>query len=271
MRDWKHHCAAVIPCFNEAAHIGTVVAGVRRHLSRVLVVDDGSTDATAEMARGAGAEVLRRSVNGGKGAALRAGWQQACERGFGWVLMLDGDGQHPADEIPRFFDGAADGARLVVGNRMGHCEAMPWVRRKVNRWMSKQISSLAGIAMPDSQCGFRLAHLETLLQMPLATRHFEIESEMLVAFAAAGQRIEFVPVRAVYKTGASKIRPVADACRWFRWRMAHSWERRRPPGVFVCPPLPVNLPDKLDVRLLLPLRAAGRAAIRRRDGAWSEQ
>jgi glycosyltransferase involved in cell wall biosynthesis len=226
--DWKRQCAAVIPCFNEAAHIGAVVAGVKKILPNVIVVDDGSTDATARLAKNSGATILSLKKNSGKGAALRAGWKFARELDFDWILMLDGDGQHAADDIPKFFD-AVDktNAALVVGNRMENSAAMPWLRRKVNQIMSKRISRLTGAPLPDSQCGFRLAHLETLLQLPFSASRFEIESEMLVAFLAAGHEIEFVPVQTIYKNAASKIRALPDTCRWLRWQFAQCKPQRR--------------------------------------------
>lgn len=219
--DWKRECVAVVPCFNEAEHIGTVIAGVQKHLPKVIVVDDGSTDTTAEQAKAAGAEVVRRPRNCGKGAALRAGWRRGQELGFTWALMLDGDGQHAADDIPHFLE-CAEKSRtpLIVGHRMENPEAMPWLRRKINRWMSKRLSRLTGVRLPDSQCGFRLAHLETLLRLPLRANRFEIESEMLVAFLAARQRVEFVPTQVIYKTSASRINPFTDTWRWLRWRLA---------------------------------------------------
>ena len=219
--DWKCQCATVIPCFNEAAEISEVVAGVKRFLPNVIVVDDGSTDATAGLAKNSGAKVLSLKKNSGKGAALRAGWKFARELDFNWILMLDGDGQHAADDIPKFFYGAEKTkAALVIGNRMENSAAMPWLRRKVNQFMSKRISRLTGAQLPDSQCGFRLAHLETLLRLPITANHFQIESEMLVAFLAAGSKIEFVPVQTIYKNAASKIRPLPDTWRWLRWQFA---------------------------------------------------
>ncbi len=219
--DWKQNCVAVIPCFNEAERIGAVVAGVLLHLPRVMVVDDGSTDATADCARRAGAGVLRLPCNTGKGAALQAGWRHARQHGFTWVLLLDGDGQHAAADIPHFFAQAeTSGCRLVIGNRMNHAAAMPWLRRQVNRWMSRRISRLTGMELPDSQCGFRLAHLEPLLEMPIQANRFEIESAMLVAFCRAGFRVEFVPVRTIYQNEISHIHPVTDTWRWLRWRRA---------------------------------------------------
>ena len=219
--DWQRECAAVIPCFNEAARIGTVVAGVQKHLAKVIVVDDGSTDATAKEAGAAGAEVIRLAGNSGKGLALQSGWRRAREAGFAWVLMLDGDGQHADEDIAAFFACAAQtGAALVVGNRMGNAAAMPWLRRQTNQWMSKRISGLTGAVLPDSQCGFRLAHLETLLALPISARRFEIESAMLVAFLNAHRRIEFVPIQTIYHGRPSKIKPFADTARWLRWRLA---------------------------------------------------
>lgn len=219
--DWKRQCAAVIPCFNEAGRIGSVIREVRRHLPHVMVVDDGSTDETSEESAAAGAVVLRLSSNGGKGCALQAGWRHARHSGFAWALSLDGDGQHAGDDIPKFFSCAEQtAARLVIGDRMGRRERMPRVRRWANFWMSRWLSNLTGAALPDSQCGFRLTHLNTVLQMPLAARHFVIESETLVAFLAAGERVEFVPIKVIYGVERSKICPLLDTWRWMRWRAA---------------------------------------------------
>jgi glycosyltransferase involved in cell wall biosynthesis len=216
--DWKKDCAALIPCFNEASGVGEVVRTVREHLPNVLVVDDGSTDATAAAARVAHAEVVRHAVNRGKGAALRVGFQHLRDGGFHWALTLDGDGQHAADDIPRFFSCAErTGAQLVIGNRMAQAHRMPWVRRRVNRWMTRRLSRRARVSLLDSQCGFRLVSLEGLASVPLLTDHFEIESELLLAFLRAGLQVEFVPVQTIYRPGGSKIHPVVDTWRWLRW------------------------------------------------------
>lgn len=219
--NWQRECAAVIPCFNEAAHIQRVVNTVREYLPTVIVVDDGSTDRTAQKANFAGAEILRLSRNSGKGAALRQGWRRARDLGYPWVLMLDGDAQHAATDIPKFFSHAqTTGADLVVGNRMNQIRDMPLIRRWANQWMSQRISRLAGRELPDSQCGFRLARVESLLQLSLRASRFEIESEMLLSFLAAEKQVEFVPVRTIYETRASKINPLTDTWRWLRWSKA---------------------------------------------------
>jgi glycosyltransferase involved in cell wall biosynthesis len=219
--DWRRTCAAVIPCYNEAPRIFGVVRAVQDYLPSVIVVDDGSTDGTAEKAAAAGAEVVQLPFNSGKGTASRCGWKRAESLGFQWVLMLDGDGQHAPSDIPTFFDCAREtGASLVIGNRMNDVATMPRVRRWANRWMSRRLSRLTGQTLPDSQCGFRLAHLPALLALPLRTSRFEIESEMLLAFSTTGQTPAFVPVQTRYESHASKINPATDSWRWLRWRLA---------------------------------------------------
>ena len=196
----------------------------------MIVVDDGSTDQTAHAAQSAGAEVLSSAdqlgvpasaaqpVRRGKGAALLAGWNRAAELGFRWALNLDGDGQHSPADIPNFFrDLPNDQPALVIGNRMHNPNAMPWLRRKVNRWMTARLARRAGLPLADSQCGFRLVYLGSLAQMALATRHFEIESELILAAARLGVPIKFVPIQVIYKQGSSKIHPLLDTLRWFRW------------------------------------------------------
>lgn len=215
---WPDACLVILPCNNEASTIGFVVEGVRAFLPNVLVVDDGSRDATAMQATKAGAEVLGHGKNCGKGAALRSGWEWAAKRNYTWVLFMDGDGQHLPTDIPALLAaGESTGATLVIGNRMQNPENMPWLRRRVNRWMSKRLSGLCNQPVPDSQCGFRLVRLDILQRLAPCTDRFEIESEVLVAFARAGERIAFVPVHSRYQGEQSKIRPLHDSWRWLRW------------------------------------------------------
>src|SRR5438093_134347 len=107
--DWANTCAVVIPCLNEAETIARVVSAVRQVLPAVIVVDDGSSDATADRATVAGATVLRHGQPKGKGAALRAGWSHALKSGFLWALSMDGDGQHAPEDIPAFLTRASQG------------------------------------------------------------------------------------------------------------------------------------------------------------------
>jgi len=223
-------CMAVIPCFNEGVSIAALVAAVRHHLPCVLVVDDGSTDDTANLAHGAGAAVVSHERNSGKGAALRTGLSLALKQGFEWALTLDGDGQHAPEDLPALLRCAGrTGASLVIGSRMHNARAIPWLRRQVNRWMSRKLSRRAGRHLPDTQCGLRLIHLATWAALPLHTKRFEVESETLMAFLTAERRVEFVPIQVIRSGRNSHIRPVTDSFRWWRWwwnldRPATSWD-----------------------------------------------
>jgi glycosyltransferase involved in cell wall biosynthesis len=212
--------AAVVPCYNEAGSISAVVRGIGKYVPTIVVVDDGSSDATGVRALEAGALVLRHERNRGKGAALNTGLKAAWKKGFRWAVLLDGDGQHAPEDIPAFRVRAENtGADLVIGNRMQHAELMPWLRRAVNRWMSRELSRLAGTPLPDTQCGFRLMSLAAWRSLEFNTTHFEVESEMTLAFARAGHRVEFVPVQPAQCKRPSRIRPLVDTWRWLRWRL----------------------------------------------------
>ena len=218
----------VIPCYNEGASIGALVREARQHVPLVLVVDDGSTDDTSAAAAAVGATVVRHERNLGKGAALKTGLSKALTRGFEWGLTMDGDGQHMPQDAPAFLRCAEQtDALLVVGNRMHNPQAIPWLRRHVNRWMSRRLSERARQLLPDSQCGYRLVNLKVWAGVPLRTDHFEFESELLLAFVRAGYRVEFVPIQVVGRGRSSHIRPVADSLRWWRWwrQLDHSATR----------------------------------------------
>jgi glycosyltransferase involved in cell wall biosynthesis len=217
--NWRNTTAAVIPCYNEASTIPQLVQDTRNHIPHVFVVDDGSRDSTASEALAAGAFVLRHPQNRGKGAALQTGLSTASQRGFQWTMLLDGDGQHCPEDIPRFLSCAdTTGAPLVIGDRFRQPRSMPWLRRTVNVWMSRELSRLAGYPLADTQCGFRLVNLAAWRALPFRTLHFEVESEMVLSFVRASRRIEFVPVQVLPRTRPTHIRPLLDTWRWFKWR-----------------------------------------------------
>jgi glycosyltransferase involved in cell wall biosynthesis len=208
------NAVAIIPAFNEARSIGDVVSGLHGVVSHVLVVDDGSTDQTAARARAAGAEVLSRGTNTGKGSAVRAGLAHVMTGLFTHVLFLDGDMQHCPSEASRLLDAAErTGADLVLGQRQFSREGMPAARYHANRIGSRALSWFVGAPVEDSQCGFRVCRLEALRDLPLRARGYEIETEMLVKLRRRGARLASVPITAVYGAERSKLRPVRDTTR----------------------------------------------------------
>lgn len=233
------YCAAVIPCLNEAATIGPIVREVLTHVPVVWVVDDGSDDDTGHLAQSAGARVIRHPRPQGKGAALREGVRIAGAEGFHWVLILDGDGQHSTDDIPTLLATAeTTGAPMVVGNRMGQADRLPWLRRQVNRLMSWDLCQWTGTEVPDTQCGFRLVEIAAWNRARPSGEAFLIESGMLVAFAAAGLRVINAPIQVLPRTrGRSHIRSVRDTVAWFRWRRSARRNFRRPDSSSPAPPL----------------------------------
>jgi glycosyltransferase involved in cell wall biosynthesis len=210
--------AAVIPCFNEARTIGPLILRLFQHLNMVVVVDDGSADETSPKAEQAGAIVLQHDRNRGKGAALQTGLSHAYNLGCEWAVTLDGDGQHDPADLPALMQCAEQtGAPLIIGNRMENADAMLWLRRHVNRWMSNKLSRFAGRPLPDTQSGFRVIHLQTWTDLRLSAQRFEVESEMLMAFLAAGHEVEFAPIRTIAAQRRSRIHPLADSLRWWKW------------------------------------------------------
>lgn len=216
---------AVICACNEAAHIEAVVRAAARHVP-VVVVDDGSKDATADVASRAGAWVLRKEQNAGKGAAMVTGFRWAVRSGYKAVVCLDGDGQHDADEIPRFLEKWRAGYDAIFGNRMMDVSTMPATRLAVNRLMGTTVSTLAGYRIADPQCGFRLYSATCLKRLRVKTVRYDAEAEIAVQVARAGFRIVSLPIRTIYQAAIkSKIRPLIDTIRFLRIVVYYSMVR----------------------------------------------
>ena len=208
------HAVAVIPAFNEAATIGQVVEGLRGQVDHILVVDDGSTDVTASVARRAGAEVLAHGTNRGKGHAVRSAIEWLATRDFTHALILDGDMQHLPSEAHLLLEAAArTGVDMVLGQRRFERQAMPASRYYANRLGSRALSRFVGSRFSDTQCGFRVVRVDALRGIRLRARGYEIETEMLVKLSRRRARITTVPVTAVYAGQRSKLRPVRDTTR----------------------------------------------------------
>lgn len=207
----------LIPAYNEASGIADVVVETLSYGYPVLVIDDGSSDGTAEAARIAGAEVLRLEENQGKGAALEHGFTYAAERNCDAVITLDADGQHAPGDLPAFVQAYQTGsAAVLIGNRFGDASTMPLIRRLTNRFMSGLLSQAMGQHVPDTQNGYRLYRLEALRGISLRAHRFEAESEILLHLAQRGIVIGAVPVATIYGAEESKIRPVRDSLRFLR-------------------------------------------------------
>ncbi len=198
--------AVVIPAYNEAATIRDLAERALRVCPRVIVVDDGSTDRTAEILAGVPVQVLRNDRNLGKAASLWRGAQAALAHGVEWIVTLDGDGQHAPEDVSRLVGVAGEHPGcIVIGARLADRAAIPRLRYFANRVAIFWLSWACGQRLEDSQSGFRVypAELFRQLSIPHDRRHgFVFESEILIEAARLGHRCVMAPIAAVYRPNA---------------------------------------------------------------------
>jgi glycosyltransferase involved in cell wall biosynthesis len=191
----------VIPAHNEERFIGSVVLKARKYATAVIVVDDGSTDATAEVARAAGAQVVRHDTNQGKGVALNTGLREADCGDCDAVVVLDGDGQHQADEIPWILAPVLDHqADIVVGSRyLEKRGRVPRHRIWGHQVFTTLTNLLSGTHVTDSQSGFRAFSRQAVSTLIFSSNGFSVESEMQFQAREHGLRLIEAPITAQYE------------------------------------------------------------------------
>ncbi len=182
----------IVPCFNEEITIASIVLKTKRHVDTVLVVDDGSSDSTVELAKEAGAVVLIHLKNKGKGAALKTGFKYALENKFDYIVTIDGDGQHNPDEIPLLLAAMKqNGHDIVIGTRFGPSTEMPSWRKVGKRVLDYATSFGSGGQVTDSQSGFRGFNKKAVesLVTRLNGSAFSAESEQLIKAHDLGLKV----------------------------------------------------------------------------------
>lgn len=216
----------IIPSYNEEKTIGDLVKEISAEGLDILVIDDGSKDRTAELAKASGAHVLINNENEGKGATLKRGFNYATNHKYDAVITMDADGQHdPRDLKPLIDEAKRRKSNLVVGNRMSFYKNMPLIRILTNKFMSLVISLMCQQDVPDTQCGYRFISTDILKKIDLFTSNFEIESEVLVQAAKKGYRIDSFPIKTIYAGQKSQINPFVDTFRFIRFLIKHQFRR----------------------------------------------
>jgi len=208
--------AVVIPALNEAATIRGVVADVLAVCPHVIVVDDGSSDGTAERIADLPVTLLRHAAPRGKGQALRDGFREALAQGHDAVVTMDADGQHAAADVPRLLAAArAFPDHLVIGARLRGREQQPTGRRRANAVADWGISWACGLPVADTQSGQRYYPRRVLERVDLAADDFVFEAAILIVAAReCGLGIVSVPIQVRYpEGGGSHFRPVRDIAR----------------------------------------------------------
>ncbi len=203
----------VIPAKNEAAAIADVVASARSEYpeAEIIVVDDGSTDATADLAEAAGATVVRHPESLGNGAAVKSGARAAK----GEILaLMDGDGQHDPRELGKLLARLDEGYQMAVGARDSGSHA------SVGRWFANGLyneiaSRLTGRRVPDLTSGFRAVRASMFRQfLYLLPNGFSYPTTITMAFLRSGYPVCFEPITAAERSGKSHIRPIRDGIRF---------------------------------------------------------
>lgn len=211
------NACVVIPTYNNARTLERVLQGVYAYTSAVIVVNDGSTDATAEiLARYPQLTTIHFPRNKGKGCALRRGLQEAERRGFDYALTIDSDGQHYPEDIPGFIrDIQANGEALLIGDRNMNQKGIPGKSSFGNRFSNFWFRFETGISLSDTQSGYRLYPLRRLRGIRFYTTKFEFEVEVIVKAAWRGIPIRNIPVKVLYDPAerVSHFRPFRDFTR----------------------------------------------------------
>jgi len=186
---------AVIPAYNEEESIAEIVTGTKKHVDKVLVINDGSTDATEKNARKAGAVVYSHPINRGLGPTILDGYREALRMGADIVLQTDADGQYLTTEIPKLLKPVVENrADMSLGSRFaGEIEHMPGIKKFGNRMFSRFTSFLAGTKITDAQTGFRAMNRE-LLENIIPTGRYTYTQEMIIRASREGYRIQEVPI-----------------------------------------------------------------------------
>ena len=206
---------AVVPCYNEEATIGSVVLKAKHHVNEVLVVDDGSTDDTAKIAKEAGALVVSHKRNGGKSVGIKTGFKYALANGFDYVVTIDGDGQHNPSEIPTVLGNIMNnGYDISIGFRVGNSTEMPKWRRVGKRILDYATGFGNGGFVTDSQCGFRAFNKKAVKSLisKLNGGAFSVESEQLIKAHELGLNVVNTHISCKYKNlNTSTKNPTAHA------------------------------------------------------------
>ncbi len=228
---------AILPAYNEEISIGSVVLRTKQYADRVIVVDDGSLDRTAEVAEMAGAEVIRHPQNRGKGAALKTGFRSLNSPSA--VVTMDTDGQHDPADIPKLVEPILKGeADMVNGSRYlnGNKKDTPLYRRVGQKVLDTATNLDSGLNVTDSQSGFRAFNPDIRDIFRFGANGLAIESEMLADAASAGLRVKEVEIGVRYDVDGSSEHPVAHGVRVLL-KVLHDMELRRPLYYFTAPGL----------------------------------
>lgn len=217
-----------IAAYNEERGLKILLPELKKKCQKILVVNDGSTDKTAEVAQANNVHLLSLPKNSGKGKAIKSAIDYLKNEDFDFLILLDGDSQHKAEDIPRFYNYAKNNSlELVIGNRMHNCSNMPWRRKFLNSFYSKLVSHLSKDQYPDVLCGYRIISRTLLSKLQLQCNGFEIEAELLLEARKQKAKIGFIEISCVYDEEVSHLNLISDTMKIAKFTFPYLIKRIR--------------------------------------------
>jgi glycosyltransferase involved in cell wall biosynthesis len=214
----SHKCCIIIPTYNNRATLAGVIGDALLHTSRIIVINDGSTDGTAEvLERFKDIDVLENKVNRGKGYSLRRAFRFALDKGYDYAITIDSDGQHLVRNLPAFLVKSIQHPdALIIGSRDMNVDNVPLKSSVGKRFSNFWITVMTGLKLSDTQSGFRLYPIRKLAGTRYLSTRFEFEVEVIVRSVWKGLEVETVPVEVYYAPEGERIshyRPFVDFMR----------------------------------------------------------
>jgi glycosyltransferase involved in cell wall biosynthesis len=211
--------AVIIPAFNAAATLPRLLDRTAAIVpaSNIIIVDDGSTDTTADIVARYSVQLIRHERNAGKGAALQTGFTAALQNNFDAVITMDADLQHQPEDIPRFvqmFDLTND--NIIIGSRLHNKKGMPLHRILSNSITTYLVGARTGKNITDSQSGFRFITANVLYRVTLVSNGFEAETEFLIKAASCGFSFGALPIDTIYAGEKSHMTHVATTMNFIK-------------------------------------------------------
>ncbi len=199
---------AGMPAYNEGKYVGTMVLNTRQYVDEVIIVDDGSTDNTSQIAALAGAEVVRHPQNRGYGAAILSIFNEARNKDPDILVILDADSQHNPRDIPDIIQPILNGCDVVIGSRKKQASQIPLYRRFGQKVISGSVNILSKNHLTDSECGFRAFSRKAIFALDLKENGMAISAETIAEALSLNLKIMEVPVSVTYGKDSSTLNPV---------------------------------------------------------------
>ena len=227
--------ALLIPAYNEEKYIGQVIKNCASYHLDMIIIDDGSSDGTAEEVKKIRPSnnyrliLLQHHKNNGKGAALDTGFKYALKKNYQGVITLDADAQHDTKEIKKFLQMIEkENPDLIIGSRFQNHQGMPFLRLTTNYFTSWVISKLAGQKIEDVQSGFRYISNKVIKNIELKTKNFETEPELILKTCWSNYKVKNLPISTIYYDGfVSEVNKFTDTIKFFKLMIRSLiWKRK---------------------------------------------